>query len=260
MCPESVEDKAEMEKIPFRSAVGSLMYLVTGTRPDIAVAVGQVSKFCENPGTAHWAAVKRILRYLKGTLDFGLKCNPTDLELVGYSDADWAGDLDSRRSTTGYLFQLGGFPISWRSKRQSTVALSTAEAEYMALASACQEVIWLRRLLKGFDIDQSKSTVLFEDNQGCIAMSKNPVHHDRTKHIDIKYHFIRETISNGEVVITYKETENMLADILTKGLPRDRHMMLCSKMNLVENPLTSSERGVLKVFPQVKEKKGTEEN
>ena len=118
-----------------------MIYLVTVTRPDIAVAVGDVARYSNNPGKQHWMAVKRILRYLKETINFGMKCDPKSIDLVGYSDADWAGDIDTRRSTTGYLFKFGSVPICWKSKR---VALSTAEAEYMALSMAAQTAIWIR--------------------------------------------------------------------------------------------------------------------
>jgi hypothetical protein len=155
------------------------------------------------------------------------------MELTGFSDADWAGDLDSRRSTTGFLFKFGDFPVCWKSKRQPTVALSTAEAEYMSLASAGQTAIWFRQLLADLGFRQDKATVIFEDNQGCIAMAKNPVSHERTKHIDIKYHFIRELVSNETIKVEYLSTEEMEADILTKSLSRDRHHMLCKRLGLV---------------------------
>jgi hypothetical protein len=233
MAPKTEEEIREMEKVPYRNAVGSLIYLVTGTRPDLAVATSTVAKFCENPGPAHWTAVKRILRYLKGTSDWGLLFNPKNDTLVGYSDADWAGDPDSRRSTTGYLFTIGGVPVSWKSKKQATVALSTAEAEYMALATAAQEVSWLRKFLVNFGLDQNEATVIFEDNQGCIALAKNPVSHERTKHIDIRYHFIRELIEAKMIDLQYLPTEEMLADLLTKGMARDRHLELCRKLNVI---------------------------
>ena len=238
MCATSVKDIQEMKNVPYRSAVGSLIYLVTGTRPDIAVAVGEVSKFLENPGPQHWKAVKRILRYLKHTLEMSLKCNPTSMKLIGFSDADWAGDLDSRRSTTGYLFKFGDFPVCWKSKRQPTVALSTAEAEYMSLASAAQTAIWFRQLLADLGFPQEEATVIYEDNQGCIAMAKNPVSHERTKHIDIKYHFVRELVSTDVIKIEYLQTEDMEADILTKSMPRDRHQMLCERLGLVSLDLS----------------------
>jgi hypothetical protein len=233
MAPKTTKEIQEMEKVPYRHAVGSLIYLVTGTRPDLAVATSSVAKFCENPGPAHWTAVKRILRYLKGTSDWGLLFNPKDDTLVGYSDADWAGDPDSRKSTTGYLFTIGGVPVSWKSKKQATVALSTAEAEYMALSTAAQEVSWLRKFLVNFGLDQNKATVIFEDNQGCIALAKNPVSHERTKHIDIRYHFIRELVEAKMIDLQYLPTADMLADLLTKGMARDRHLDLCRRLNVI---------------------------
>ena len=232
MSPKTEKEISEMNLVPYRSAVGSLIYLVTGTRPDIAVAVGETAKYSNNPGKQHWMAVKRILRYLKETINFGIECNPKSIDLVGYSDADWAGDLDTRRSTTGYLFKLGGVPICWKSKRQPTVALSTAEAEYMALSMAVQTAIWIRKLLKDFDIASKEPTVIYEDNQGCIAMAKNPVNHERTKHIDIRFNFVRERVEDKTILVKYLETTEMLADILTKGLPRDQHRKLCEEIGI----------------------------
>ena len=249
MSPKTPEEKNEMRGIPYRSAVGSLIYLVTGTRPDLAVATSNVARYCENPGLRHWSAVKRIFRYLKGTLAWGLLFNPTDSTLVGYSDADWAGDLDSRRSTTGYLFTIGGVPVSWKSKKQATVALSTAEAEYMPISAATQEASWLRRFLANFGFDQNRATVIFEDNQGCIALAKNPVAHERTKHIDIRYHFVREKIEANTIDVRYLSTEQMLADLLTKGLAKDRHVKLCRRIHLFGNEETQNEGGVLEINP-----------
>jgi transposase InsO family protein len=232
MSPKTEEETLEMNLVPYRSAVGSLIYLVTGTRPDIAVAVGEVAKYSNNPGKQHWMAVKRILRYLKDTMNFGINCDLKSIDLVGYSDADWAGDLDTRRSTTSFLFKLGSVPICWKSKRQPTVALSTAEAEYMALSMAVQTAIWIRKLLKDFDIASEEPTVIYEDNQGCIAMAKNPVNHERTKHIDIRYNFVRERVEDKTIVVKYLETTEMLADILTKGLSRDQHRKLCEEIGI----------------------------
>jgi len=169
---------------------------------------------------------------LKETVNLGINCDPDSTELVGYSDADWAGDLDTRRSTTGYLFKFGNVPICWKSKRQPTVALSTAEAEYMALSMAVQTVICIRKLLKDFYIASENPTIIYEDNQGCIAMAKNPVNHERTKHIDIRYNFVREKVEDKTIVVKYLETGEMLADILTKGLPREQHRKLCEGIGL----------------------------
>jgi len=178
----------------YQSAVGSLLYLLTGMRPNIAFAVSNVAKFSSNPTSKHWKAVKRILRYLKGTAGLGLLylASNTD-ELHGYSDSDWAGDLDDRKSISGYLFRLSGAPISWRSTKQTSVALSTAEAEYVSPSSATQEVMWLQRLTSELKNEPTKATVLYEDNQSAIAMARNTQFHGRTKHIAIRHHFIRES-------------------------------------------------------------------
>ena len=217
----------------YQSMVGSLLYAAIATRPDISQAVGAASRYCSQPNEAHLTAVKRILRYLKETVNLGLKYEKSQSgTLTGYSDADWAGDLDDRHSTSGNLFLLAGGPITWLSKKQPTVALSTAEAEYMSLCSATQEAVWLRALLNEFNFHQEQPTVIKEDNQGTISMARNPVSHSRTKHIDIKYHYVRETISNGYVTLEYCPTEHMIADLLTKPLARERFETLRSTMGL----------------------------
>ena len=223
----------------YQSMVGSLLYAAITTRPDISQAVGAASKYCSNPSEAHLTAVKRILRYLKETINLGLKYEKLESStLVGYSDADWAGDLDDRHSTSGNLFLLAGGPVSWLSKKQSTVTLSTAEAEYISLCGATQEAVWLRRLLSDFKFCQEEPTVIKEDNQGTIAIARNPVSHSRTKHIDIKYHYVRETILDGYVTLEYCSTEQMIADLLTKPLTRDRFETLRNLMGLESLPTT----------------------
>ena len=174
-----------------------------------------------DPGPAHWMAVKRILRYLQGTRNHGLVFTAGDQDmLLGFSDSDWAGDIVTRRSTSGYVFKLGQSTISWSSKRQQTVAKSSTEAEYVALAMATQEVVWLRRLLSDLGIDTSAPTELREDNQGAIDLSKNPKHHGRTKHIDVSHHFTRERIAMNEIDVKYVPSNQNLADVMTKPLPR----------------------------------------
>ena len=169
----------------YQSMVGSLLHAARATRPDIAYAVGIVSKFNNEPTEAHLTAVKRIFRYLKGTLNLVLQYRVTGENLLGYTDANWASDVDCRHSTTGNVFMLSGGAISWLSQKQATVALSTAEAEYIAMGSATQESIWLHQLLSDLQFDIRSPTELREDNQGSIAMAKNPVGHKRTKHIGI---------------------------------------------------------------------------
>ena len=216
----------------YQSIVGSLMHAATATRPDISFAVGVLSKFCSKPTTAHFTAAKRVLRYLKGTPDLALKYHKSvDGALTGYSDADWAGDLDDRHSTSGNRFIMAG-TISWTSKKQATVALSTAEAEYIALNTATQEAIWLQRLLADLSDIQHKPTIIMGDNQGSIAIARNPVFHSRTKHIDIRHHFIHEAIQDGVIDLRFCPTNEMIADVLTKPLSRNRFEQLRRLMGM----------------------------
>ena len=212
---------------------GSLLHAARATRPDIAHAVGIVSKLNAAPTQAHLTAVKRIFRYLKGTIELKLQYRHDGENLLGYSDADWANDMDDRHSTTGNVFTMSGGAISWLSLKQTTVALSTAEAEYVALGSATQEAIWLYQLLNDLKIDTKGSIKIMEDYQSTITMAKSSVGHKRTKHIDIKHHFIRETVQTGKITLSYCPTANMLADIFTKRLPRTQFEKLRYGLGLV---------------------------
>ena len=226
-----------VDQTMYQSMVGTLLYAATTTRPDIAHAVSVVAKFSSAPTAAHLTAVKRIFRYLKATKHVGLCYEKTATGgLSGYSDADWAGDRDDRRSTSGHVFLMAKGAVSWCSKKQSVVALSTSEAEYVALSQATQELVWLRRLLAGIGQPIEGPTTLYEDNQGTIAIARNPISHSRTKHIDIKYHFVRDAVQEGTIELIYCPTEVMIADLLTKGLPRVRHNTLCKSVGLVELP------------------------
>ncbi|KAG2803054.1 hypothetical protein PC113_g24434 [Phytophthora cactorum] len=220
-------DAATKVNAPFREAVGALMHLMTATRPDIAYAVGYVSRFMENPQEEHWVAVKRFFCYLQGTKTHGICFKPGNkIDFRGYSDADWAGDLADRKSTSGYTFMLMSAPVSWGSKKQSSVSLSTSEEEYIALSLAIQEGKWIHRLLceiLAAANETGPELMIREDNQSCIKMTKNPVSHGRAKHIDIKYHHIRDEVKRGEVKLEYCETSVMLADIMTKALAGPRH-------------------------------------
>jgi len=202
--------------------VGSLLYAAMVTRPDISFAVQALGRHLQSSTEEHMNAGKRVLRYLQGTKDLGITYSNGDTVLVGYADSDWAGDQDTRRSVTGYVFVLCGAAISWGSKLQPTVALSSSEAEYMAACYAVQEAVHLRLLLKSLGYEQQGHTVIFEDNQGCIYMSQNPVMHKRAKHIDIRYHFVRERVAQGVVKLEYIKTEDQLADLLTKPLLKAR--------------------------------------
>ena len=234
-------ENEEMRGVPYINAVGSLMYAMLGTRPDIAQAVGVLSKFSADPRPTHWKAVKRVMRYLQGSKEAALTYKPTnDTSMVGFSDADWAGNLDDRRSTTGYVFRIGSGAVCWASKRQATVALSSTEAEYVALTQATKEAVWLRKLLASMGYEQDVATTIHVDNQGAIALAKNSVYHARTKHIDIQYHFVREKVTDGNIKLEYCETEKMPADALTKALVRDKHQRCMGDMGLYEHSPSGS--------------------
>jgi hypothetical protein len=216
-------EEQSIDSREFQSMVGSLIYAVVVSRPDIAFIVQNLGHNLQRTGEEHITACKRVFRYLKATMDLGITYGK-DVSLghavVGYCDADYGGDEDTRRSTTAYLFMLGGGAITWASKLQPTVALSSAEAEYMAVSAAVQDAIYLRKLFNDLGFEQREPTVIHEDNQGCIALTENPVMHKRTKHIDIRHHFIRERVEMGEIVLKYVATQDQLADMLTKPLKR----------------------------------------
>ncbi|KAM1070145.1 hypothetical protein TB1_002021 [Malus domestica] len=201
----------------YRSIVGALQYL-TFTRPDIAFSVHQVCQFMQSPMVSHFTAVKRILRYLKGTLSVGMAYTRGDLTLKAFSDADWAGDPNDRRSTTGLVIFLGNNPISWSSKKQNTVSRSSTEAEYRAMSTTSAELDWIQQVLDFMHIKSAPTPVLFCDNLSAIALSFNPVQHQRTKHIEIDVHFVRERVAKKQLVVQFVSSREQFADILTKGL------------------------------------------
>jgi hypothetical protein len=206
----------------FRSLVGSLRYLVN-TRPDIAYSVGMVSRFMETPTNEHWAAIKRIVRYIAGTTEYGCRytCRPfANLKLLGYSDSDHARDLEKIKSTSGVVFFLNGNVVTWTSQKQRAVSLSSCEAEYIAAASAACQGVWLTRLIADLTGERLQKFRLLMDSKSAIELSKNPVYHERSKHIDTRYHFIRECVSEGIAEVDHVSTDKQLADILTKPLGR----------------------------------------
>jgi len=216
----------------YRSLVGALQYL-TFTRPDIAYAVQQVCLHMHAPCEVHLVAAKRILRYLQGSLGHGLvipRTAPTQLRV--YTDADWAGCPDTRRSTSGYAVFLGDNLISWSSKRQPTVSRSSAEAEYRAVANGVAEVIWLRQLLKEIHHPLDSACLVYCDNVSAIYLSSNPVQHQRTKHVEIDLHFVRERVAMGVVHVLHVPTTSQFADVFTKGLPSSVFMDFRSSLNV----------------------------
>lgn len=236
------------QNIPYRSGVCSLIYLAQCTRPDIAYAVSVLSQHFERPAQEHWNAFIHVLRYLKSTQDMFIHYGNSDMKEVegnqswscpfGHSDADWAGDKSSRRSTTGYVFKLFGGAISWKSRLQPTVALSSTEAEYRATTEAGQEAVWLRQLLKSFNYETTSPTTLHCDNLGAIQLTSQSTFHARTKHIEIHYHFIRELVKMKTVALQHCPTEKMIADVLTKPLSKGHFQFLRSLCGL--SPLAGS--------------------
>ena len=226
----------EVENVPYREAIGSLMFLSIVSRPDISYAVNLVSRFLERHGKQHWLAVKRIISYVAGTIEYGIeyRSGGSDLVLEGYSDADFAGDVETRRSTTGYVFELAGGPVTWASQRQKLVTLSTTEAEYVAASITSREAVWLRKLLSEIECPCKEATTIHVDNQSAIRLMKNPEFHKRTKHIDVRYHFVREKVQAGELNIEYRRTEEQKADIFTKALPRNRFCKLREDIGVKE--------------------------
>jgi len=210
----------------YRSLIGSLLYLIA-TRPDIMYATSLLSRFVQKRVQINYGVGKRILRYLQGTKEFGIWYKTmTNSRIIGYTDSDWAGSIDDMKSTSSYAFSLGSGIFSWASKKQSTVAQSTTGAEYVVVAEATSQAIWLRKIFKDMGEKQSGPTIINCDNKLAIAMTKNLVHHSRTKHITVKYHFIREVETNMEIQFEYCMTEDQIADIFTKALPRPRFELL----------------------------------
>jgi len=218
------EDVEFMRSVPYLNAVGALMYLAQCTRPDIAYAVGVLARFSMNPGIAHWKAVKHLFRYLQGTKDLALVYKPdTSTGLfTTFSDANHGGCKDSGRSTGGYVVSLGSAAISWSSKLQPVVALSTTEAEYIAAVEAGKEILWMRNILTELGYNMDSPSVLMMDNQSAISVSKNPEHHGRMKHLDLRWYWLRDVVDAKQIMPNYVPTNEMVADILTKSLPREK--------------------------------------
>ena len=225
-CPSNAEERKLYDVFSggfrYLECLGGILYAMH-TCPDIQYATGVCTQFSANPGKPHLIALKRILRYLKGTIGYRLVLGGKNdgADIVGWTDSDWAQNLDDRRSIAGFVFDVAGGTVSWSSKKQPTVALSTVEAEYMASVNATKEAIWLRTLLSDLGFPQTTSTLIRADNQGCISLSRHPIAHSRAKHIDIRHHFIRERVASSEVELRFCPTYRMLANILTKLLPHD---------------------------------------
>jgi hypothetical protein len=230
------DDAPEIDQTMYRSMIGSLLYL-TASRPDIMQVVGLVGRFQSNPKETHVLAVKRIFRYLQGTIDYGLWYSKnTDLILRAYTDADWVGSIDDRKSTSGGAFFLGSCLVSWLSKKQTSISLSTTKAEYIVATSCCTQVLWIKTNLKDIQVPCDQPVSIMCDNTSAINLSKNLVQHSKTKHIPIKYHFLREQVQDQVVKLEYVPSKEKITYIFTKPLPRDSFEYLREKLGVLPTP------------------------
>ena len=226
----------------FRSLVGCLQYL-TFTRPDIAYSVNTVCQFLHNPTEEHLLAAKRILRYVKGTIDHGIlfqrqaESSASSLSLHAYCDADWAGDPNDRKSTTGFVILLNQSPISWCSKKQNAVSRSSTEAEYRSMADTTSELQWLKNLFQDLQINFTQVPILYCDNISALALAANPVHHSKLKHVEVDVHFTRDKVKEGSITLQFVSTHEQLADLFTKGLCSPQHSYLCDSLMVVTPPI-----------------------
>ena len=235
---KDMEERQRMKKVPYLSAIGSLQYLASATRPDIAAAVGTAAQFGSDPRPEHWSSVKRILRYLKSTPDhgiiFGESRSQHCSDIMGWSDSDWGTDKTDRKSRSGFIFELNGGPVSWQSRKQKTVALSTMEAEYIALSDTVSEAIWWQQFLREVGIRETSKTPIkiHVDNQSCIAFATNAGSSGRAKHIDLRHHFVKDMVEENKVKLTHVNSEDNSSDIFTKPLPREQFERLRNKLHM----------------------------
>ncbi|CAM8928804.1 unnamed protein product [Rhodiola kirilowii] len=215
--PKSDVEFAKMEQVPYANAIRSVMYAMISSRPDLSYVISLLSRFMSNPGPEHWLALKHVFAYIRSTLDVGLcyKKRLNEFKLTGYVDADFGGDRDTRKSTTAIYYTLGDCCVSWKSQLQSIVTISSTESEYIALCDVVKEAMWLQGMLSEAKLFNG-TAVIKCDSQSAICLSKNPVYHERSKHIDIKYHFVRDKVENGDVMIEKVGTEFNPTDMGTK--------------------------------------------
>lgn len=228
------DDGIIVDETYYKHIVGSLMYL-TATRPDMMFCISLISMYMAKPTELHLQAAKRILRYWKGTINYGIFYKKRrEKELLAFVDSDCAGDVEDRKSKSGYVFLLSSGAVSWSSKKQPIVTLSTTEAEFVAAAACACQVVWMRRILKKLSHSQEGSTTIMCDNSSTIKLSKNPVMHGRSKHIDVRFHFLRELTKDGEVELVHCGTQDQLADWMTKPLKLDAFQKLREKLGICE--------------------------
>jgi hypothetical protein len=250
-CPSTPQAKADMANVPYRELIGSMQYIAQATRADIVYAMGRLAKFMANPGRKHWDAAIRVLRYLKttrlyrltlggssGTTSFASdpKHAPAPQTIVGMTDSNFAACTDTRRSVSGYAFSLGSGAISWKSRQQDLVTLSTCEAEYVAACEAAREAVFLRSLLAQIGHVPRDPTLVLADNQGTIVLTSDQTNHTRTKHIDIRYHYVQDKTADGSIVFKYVRSQDNVADIFTKPLARPAFAELRKRLGIRAPP------------------------
>ena len=233
MSPKTDSERDQMNDKPYRSILGSVMWGQLATRPDLSFSISLLARFQANPGLEHWNALMHVIGYVKNTLDYGLTYSrDAELSPHAFVDADYGGCKDTRRSTSGYVFLMAGGPVTWSSKRQATVALSTVEAEYVAMSRCAQQMVWMHSWLSEVKVDYATPGLIKGDNRGAIALTKNTKDHGKVKHIDIRHHYIRELLQSGIITTEQVPSADNLADLFTKPLPRDHHHQLLSFLNI----------------------------
>ncbi|KAF7345159.1 Retrovirus-related Pol polyprotein from transposon TNT 1-94 [Mycena sanguinolenta] len=235
--PLSDHEREFMADKPYREAVGSIQHAANTTRPDLAFGVGRLATCVGNPRPEHWKATQHMLAYVKGTLDYKItyrRGGGSGIKPIGWVDSDYGSDLETRRSTSGEVFMMSGGPVSWSAKRQATVALSTVEAEYIALTRSAKQAMWMYSFLDELQMPQERPAILYGDNMGAAALAKDAKGHARVKHIDIREHYIRERVAANDIEIHHVESASNLADLFTKVLPRDAHLALVRALGLTD--------------------------
>jgi hypothetical protein len=220
---------------PYREAVGSIQHAVNTTRLDLCFSAGLIASCVANPQSEHWKHVQHVLAYVKGTLDYKITYRrgvPTGIKPIGWVDADFAADIATRRSTSGEVFMMSGGPVSWSAKKQASVALSTVEAEYVAITRGAKQAVWMYSFMEELHMPQEKPAILYCDNMGAASLANDAKGHARVKHI--REHYIRERVADGDIEIARTDSANNLADLFTKILPRDAHLSLVRALGLTD--------------------------
>ena len=233
MSPKTDSERQEMADKPYRPVLGSVMWGQLATWPDLLFAVSLLSRFQANPGIEHWKGLMHIIGYIKNTMDYGLTYSrDADLTPLAYVDVDYGGCRDTHRSTSGYVFTMAGGAVTWSSKRQATVALSTIEAEYVVMSRCTQQMIWTQTWLDEVEIEHDTPGIIRGDSRGAIALTKTTKDHRKVKHIDIRHHYIRELVKSGAILFEQIASTNNLADLFTKPLARDHHHRFLAALNI----------------------------